>query len=97
MKHLTHIKIFTMLSVILIIFICLNIMLFVKEYNAINTTLSDNSPESQLIQIINCDNEIMEGDIIPPRIYNPFGEWEAITTQQVKYQLKHGARIIQCK
>lgn len=50
-----------------------------------------------LPETIDCDTQIMEGDIIPARIYSPFGEWEMIIPAEIDYQLKYGARVIQCK
>lgn len=49
---------------------------------------------------INCKTEMKEGDIrvrITVELYNPFGEWLEITEENAEYQIKNGARVINCK
>ena len=48
--------------------------------------------------IIDCETEMIEGDIRHlSELYDPFGNWRAISLENVSYQLKHGGRLVKCK
>lgn len=85
-----------LMSTLLVLFVIVYSIKFIELYITTNEQLSKQS-QQHLIVTIDCETELREGDMISARVYDPFGEWRAISQDNMQYQLKHGGRLIQCK
>ena len=86
----------TLIGTFLAVFVIVQSIKFIELYITTNEQLSE-QPQQHLIVTIDCETELREGDMISARLYDPLGEWRAISQDTMQYQLKHGGRLIQCK